>query len=146
MSTVKVCDYITLNSANTVDINGTYTWTIPQSSYTDHTSQLCTVEVTHGACVGGTSSVKSQVYLYQNGGFNSFSSGGGAPVIGVAQNNASYSFEINPTMVLLTAPRPPQITIKCTDVDQSSIQQDSLKFSITLKYTYYESVMNFTKK
>jgi len=135
MSSLKVCDYVTIHAkgiptvqpaetgavAITPNPNQIYEFDIPNTYYSNQRSQVCTVEITSGVVKSSVGTVKDVIIHYLNGGVNHYVSNSLRPVIGNAtkritttanETTIAHSMLINPTGALLCNARPQKISIQ----------------------------------
>ena len=139
---LKVCDYVSLNIAESLKEldTSTYKWDIPQSAYmSNQRSQVCTVEVTGGVIGCTIENPLGMVIYYLNGGYNHYSSKG-HPAIGSVSKNTSKGFAVTGTGQTLTQARPQAITLKFVTHLGETLTKNQVAGSITLKFSYYDAV------
>ena len=146
---LKLCDYVTLTlSSATTTTGNTYTWNLLGGGYySDRRSQTCTVEISSGVINVGavnTGGTVGMLVQYVNGGHNQYTSTKQRPAIGMSEvissntRNDSLTHSIKSTGELLCNPRPGEITLKITDVNDDPV--GVVLGAITLKYTYYNAI------
>ena len=143
---LKLCDYVTLTLGSaTTTTDNTYTWNIRGNGYySNRRSHTCTVEISSGVIDRVTAGDGSFLVQYVNGGHNQYNSTQERPVIGMSDvissndQTTDVSHSIKSTGSLLCDPRPGEITLKVTKLDNGIV--GALSGAITLKYAYYNSV------